>query len=95
LMMMQEKCISPDADHEMIQILLDQRLNGKIPFFLHAIDIDVAHKTGEDSGTTHDVAIVMTKTPFVLCFASNDTDVARFERLMQDIALELAVANNQ
>jgi hypothetical protein len=89
------KCISPDADHEMIQILLDQRLNGKIPFFLHAIDIDVAHKTGEDSGTTHDVAIVMTKTPFVLCFASNDTDVARFERLMQDIALELAVANNQ
>lgn len=95
LMMMQEKCISPDTDHEMIQILLDQRLNGKIPFFLHAIDIDVAHKTGEDSGTTHDVAIVMTKTPFVLCFASNDTDVARFERLMQDIALELAVANNQ
>lgn len=94
LAMMDGKCVSPKADQEMIQILSDQRLNGKIPFFLHAMDIDVAHKTGEDNGTSHDAAIVMTKDPFVLCFASNDTDVARFERLMQDISLELAIKNN-
>lgn len=89
------QCISPDADREMLQILSDQRLNGKIPFYLHAMDIDVAHKTGEDSGTTHDVAVVLTEKPFVLCFASNDTDVPAFERIMQDIARDLAMENNR
>lgn len=93
--MTQGECVSPSADEEMIRILSDQRLNGKIPFFLHSMDIDVAHKTGEDSGTTHDVAIVFAKKPFVLCFTSNDTDVPAFERLMQDVACELAIKNNQ
>lgn len=82
-------CISPKADAEMIKILLNQRLNGKIPFYLGAKGIQTAHKTGEDSGTTHDVAIVYADHPFILCFASNDTDVPLFERLMQDVALEL------
>jgi len=89
------QCISPDADREMLRILSDQRLNGKIPFHLHAMDIDVAHKTGEDSGTTHDVAVVFTEKPFVLCFASNNTDVPAFERIMQDIARDLAIENNR
>lgn len=80
-------CVSPQADQAMLSILKDQRLNGKIPFFLD--DFDIAHKTGEDSGTTHDVGIVYAHHPIILCFASNDTDVPAFERLMQDMAKAL------
>ncbi len=81
--------ISPNASQEMLGILKDQQLNGKIPFRF-CEQIDVAHKTGEDSGTTHDVGIVYAKNPFVLCFCSNNVDVPQFERVMQDIAWELA-----
>lgn len=69
----------------MIEILKDQRLNGKMPFFLHAHGIACAHKTGEDSTVTHDCGIVFADEPFVLCFASEGVDVAVFERAMQDI----------
>ena len=78
---------------EMIEILKSQRLNGKIPFFLP--DGIAAHKTGEDDGVTHDVGIVYAQEPFVVCFLSQNTDVPRFERLMQDITRELAAADNQ
>ena len=83
-------CVSPEADAEMLSILRDQRLNGKIPFFLHGYEI--AHKTGEDSGITHDVGIVYAGEPLVLCFASNRTDVPRFERVIQDMARAMVTA---
>ena len=67
--------------------MLDQRLNGKIPFFL---DCDVAHKTGEDDGTTHDAAIVFADKPFILVMLSNTVNVPAYERFMQDAARELA-----
>ena len=74
-------------DGEMVKILLDQRLNGKFPFHLHAMGAKIAHKTGEDTGTTHDVGIFYAKRPFVMCVLSNHTDVAACERFMQDAAL--------
>ena len=77
-------CVSPAADAEMLSILKDQRLNGKMPFFLHGLKI--AHKTGEDDGITHDVGIVYADHPLILCFASNHTDVPAFERFIQDAA---------
>ena len=80
----QGKCVSEKADAQMLSILRDQRLNGKIPFFLG--DYEIAHKTGEDDGTTHDVGIVYARHPVILCFASNHTDVPAFERLMQDLS---------
>lgn len=83
------------ADKKMMEILGDQRLNGKLPFFLHSMDVDVAHKTGEDDGTTHDVGVIYAKQPFVVCMLSNDVDVPKFERLMQDAALELYEINNR
>lgn len=79
--------VSPEASEKMLSIMLDQRLNGKIPFFL---DCDIAHKTGEDDGTTHDAAIVFSERPFILVMLSNNTDVPVFERFMQDTARELA-----
>ena len=82
-----KQLISEKASEKMLNIMMDQRLNGKIPFFL---DCDIAHKTGEDDGTTHDAAIVMSEKPFILVMLSNNTDVPMYERFMQDTAKALA-----
>ena len=74
---------------QMLEILLDQRLNGKLPFFLHGAGVKIAHKTGEDDGITHDVGIVFGETPTVVCFVGEHVDVPAYERLMQDAAREL------
>ena len=83
------------ADGKMVSILLNQRLNGKLPFFLHSRGVRIAHKTGEDSGVTHDVGIVYAQRPFVVCMLSNAVDVPAFERLIQDAALELYERNQR
>lgn len=81
--------VTPEASAQMIRILRDQRLNGKLPFFLHTMDIAVAHKTGEDTGITHDVGILYAEDPIVCCFVGEHVDVPAYERLMQDAALWL------
>ena len=78
--------VSKEASAAIMDILLDQRLNGKLPFFLHARGIRIAHKTGEDTGVTHDVGVVMTREPLVVCFVGEHVDVPVYERLMQDAA---------
>lgn len=85
--------ISEAASEEMLDILRSQKLNGKMPFYLHEKGIKIAHKTGEDDGITHDVGIVFTRRPFVLCMLSNETDVTTFERLIQNVTRELAEMN--
>jgi len=82
--------VSPDASKEMLQILGNQRLNGKMPFFLHDKGIRCAHKTGEDDGITHDVGIILTDAPKVFCFLSNRTDVPQAERVLQELAADAA-----
>jgi len=93
--MAQGRLLGGEADAKMMKILGDQRLNGKLPFFLHSMDVELAHKTGEDDGTTHDVGVIFAKQPFVVCMLSNDVDVPKFERIMQDAALELYEINNR
>ncbi|MBR1686775.1 MAG: serine hydrolase [Clostridia bacterium] len=78
--------ISEAASGEMRNILLNQRLNGKMPFFLHSQDIACAHKTGEDDGITHDVGLIYAEHPLIFCFVSEHTDVPIAERAIQDIA---------
>ena len=85
--------VSPEASREMLEILRNQKLNGKMPFFLKPRGISCAHKTGEDDGITHDVGVVYTRKPFVLCMLSNETQVPVFERMIQDTARELADLN--
>lgn len=89
------KIISEKASAEMLEILKNQRLNGKIPFYIHSLPnaCPIAHKTGEDSGVTHDVGIIFADNPFIVCFMSNKTDVPTFERLMAEASLELFNAN--
>lgn len=86
--------VSEAASREMLEILRNQKLNGKMPFYLKPRGIASAHKTGEDDGITHDVGIVFARKPFVLCMLSNETDVPAFERLIQDTARELAEMNS-
>lgn len=82
------KLVSPSASAEMIRILKDQRLNGKMPFYMKG-KAQIAHKTGEDDGITHDVGIVFAPQPFVACFCSNETDVPQFETAIQKITRDL------
>ncbi|MCY1713620.1 serine hydrolase [Caproiciproducens galactitolivorans] len=77
--------VSPAASAEMLSVLKNQRLNGKMPFYLKG-KAEIAHKTGEDDGITHDVGIIFAPRPFVVCFCSNETDVPCFERAIQGIA---------
>lgn len=83
--------ISPEASAQMLGILHDQRLNGKIPFHLHTINPVplIAHKTGEDYRITHDVSIIEGDHPMILCFMGSDVDVPALERLMADAAYAL------
>lgn len=80
--------VSGPADEQMLAILKEQRLNGKIPFRFEE-KLPIAHKTGEDSGITHDVGIVYGRHPFIVCFMGNEVKVPEFERFMQDTAFEL------
>lgn len=84
--LMEGRVISAEASRRMLDILGKQRLNGKIPFFLHDRGIACAHKTGEDDGVTHDVGVIYAREPVIMCFLSEGTDVPRAERAMQDIA---------
>ena len=85
--------VSPRASAEMLEILRNQKLNGKMPLLLPG-EGRTAHKTGEDDGITHDVGVVYARRPFVLCMLSEETDVPAFERLIQDVARELAELNS-
>ncbi|MBQ8093023.1 MAG: serine hydrolase [Clostridia bacterium] len=88
------KLVSAEASAEMLSILDEQQLNGKIPFYLSHnddpdLDIDSAHKTGEDDGITHDVGILFTEPPMVFCFLSEHTHVPETVQAIQTLARDL------
>ena len=88
--------VDEESSRKMLSIMKDQQLNGKIPFYLKALDPepDVAHKTGEDTGITHDVGIIYARQPFVVCFCGNETDTPAYERVMADLSLLLYQENS-
>ena len=68
--------ISKDASKEMIDIMKAQQICHKIPDSLPA-GVEVANKTGESSGVTHDAGIVYGEKAFIFVFASMETDTSR------------------
>lgn len=89
-LLMEGKVVSEEASKEMLRIMGDQRLNGKMPFHLHDKGIRCAHKTGEDDGVTHDAGVIWTDKPVIFVFLSEKTDVPAAERLLQDLAAHAA-----
>ncbi len=90
LLLMKEQLVSTESSREMLSILKNQRLKGKMPFFLSPLGIRTAHKTGEDDGTTHDTGVIFTDPACVAVFLSNNVCVPDFERFIQDASLALA-----
>jgi beta-lactamase class A len=80
------KLISEDICEEVKEILKLQQINSKIPHLIPG-DVEIAHKTGEDDGITHDVGIIFSEKPFILCCASNNTDVVLAEEAIRKISL--------
>lgn len=78
--------LSESISKEIERVLKMQLYNSKIPRLLPE-SVIIGHKTGEDSGTTHDVGIVYGKAPFIFCFASNDTNVPVAEDALSRMAL--------
>jgi len=66
------KCISPDLDKEMMNLMLAQKRNTKLPALIPK-GIKIAHKTGELGQTENDVGIVFgPKTDYIICVMSNE-----------------------
>ena len=74
------KCIRPELDKEMMNLMLSQKRNTKLPALIPK-GIKIAHKTGELGETENDVGIVFgPKTDYIICVMSNEvknTDEAR------------------
>ena len=66
------ECVSKEASEEMLNILLQQEVDWKIPSGLSE-DVKVANKTGETDTSQHDIAIVYgDKTTYIFCIMSQD-----------------------
>jgi len=81
------KFVNREVSDEILRVLKMQNINHKIPGLMEE-RYEVAHKTGEATGITHDVGIVYSENPFIIVFASNETDVGCMEHLMRQISLE-------
>lgn len=83
-----KELISPEADAEAMEVLLNQQICHKLEGKLDGI-VPVAHKTGEDENLSNDVGIVFAPQPFVICFAGHDTEVYPWEDLIRRAAFDL------
>lgn len=86
--------VSPEVSKEIEDILMLQQINHKICGRI-GWDYPVAHKTGEEDDTTHDVGLVYARQPFVCCFTSNNTDVPTFEDFIRRVSEKLVRVNDQ
>lgn len=86
--------VDAETSEKIESVMLLQQIRHKIPGYVGRKK-KIANKTGEDSGTTHDVAIVFAEKPFVLVITSNDTDVPETERFIREIALEIYNENGE
>lgn len=88
------KLISENASDEIEKIMVEQQRNQIIPYYFGET-LRVAHKTGEDINIIHDVGIVLSGNPFLICMAANDVDVRKAESAMRDITLMCYDNSNQ
>jgi beta-lactamase class A len=89
----QGKLVSPAASKQMLDILKLQQLNHKLPARLGE-ELIIAHKTGEDTGITHDAGIVYSSKPFILCVLSEETDVVATNDFISALAHQAYLENS-
>lgn len=66
-----KQCVGNRFDEEMMNLLLSQERNSKLPELLPK-NVRAAHKTGELSEAEHDVGIIFTpRTDYIICVMSN------------------------
>lgn len=92
-MMWNGNLISAECSKEMLEIFREQQINHKIPSMLPE-SISVAHKTGDDEGITNDAGIIYSVNPFVLCFASNETDVIKTDQFIRETTEKIFELHN-
>lgn len=80
-----ETLISQSVSKEIKTIMKEQQINHKIPYYIQE-DVTILHKTGEADGITHDIGIVYSKNPFIIGFASNETNIQEFEDIIRKIS---------
>ena len=80
-----ETLISQSVSKEIKTIMKEQQINHKIPYYIPE-DVTILHKTGEADGITHDIGIVYSKNPFIIGFASNETNTQEFEDIIIKIS---------
>ncbi|MCQ2557811.1 MAG: class A beta-lactamase-related serine hydrolase [Oscillospiraceae bacterium] len=83
--------VSPQASDQMLAMLKDQQINHKIPFYLFSLPNapEIAHKTGEDEGITHDCAILYGSKSYITVFCFNEADVPACERAIAELSLQI------
>ncbi len=79
------KVISGEYSQKMIGILKNQQINDLIPWELPQ-KVIVAHKTGLDEGIIHNVGIVYSENPYILCLASDNYDVVKTGEIMRKVS---------
>lgn len=80
------ECVSEEASEEMLNILLQQEVDWKIPSALSE-DVKVANKTGETDTSQHDIAIVYgEKTTYIFCVMSQNCPEGTAIRNIRDLS---------
>jgi beta-lactamase class A len=79
--------VSRQASTEMIELLLDQRVNDRLPIGLPA-GVPIAHKTGNLPGLAHDAGIVYSAAgPYILVVMTDELwDVERGYAVIHELA---------
>ena len=73
-------------------ILRQQQINHKLGGYL-PMDFPMAHKTGDEKDKAHDVGIVFTKSPFIVCYAYVGPNMQAYEEFIRRTARMLAEEN--
>ena len=67
-----KECVDPESDQKMLELLLKQQWNERIPANLPH-DLKIAHKTGELGGALHDCGIVFGRQhDYIICMMTKN-----------------------
>lgn len=81
-----QKCISPQYDQEMLELLKEQTLDWKLPQGLPE-GTEIAHKTGENSSVEADVGIVFSpECDYIICVGVTDYGTVKPRQTIADVS---------